>query len=123
MPIPRDDRRDFLARLGAIGGTATLFPGVLWAKLASGADLTDATIVAAAEVAGVTFTAEERAQMLEGLGRQTRQLDALHRIPLENAVAPALLFSPLPRADAVPTGPQRPIVASRQPAQIGRAHV
>lgn len=117
-PIPTvDDRRDFLARLGALGGTATLFPGVLWAKLATGADLTDATIVAAAEVAGVTFTAEERAQMLEGLGRQTRQLDALHRIPLENAVAPALLFSPLPRADAVPTGPQRPIVASRQPAR------
>ena len=68
-PIPTvDDRRDFLARLGALGGTATLFPGVLWAKLATGADLTDATIVAAAEVAGVTFTAEERAQMLEGLG-------------------------------------------------------
>ncbi len=117
-PIPTvDDRRDFLARLGALGGTATLFPGVLWAKLATGADLTDATIVAAAEVAGVTFTAEERAQMLEGIGRQTRQLDALHRIPLENAVAPSLLFSPLPRADAVPTGPQRPIVASRQPAR------
>lgn len=115
-PTP-NDRRDFLARLGALGGTTTLFPGVLWAKLAEGAELTDATIVAAAEVAGVSFTAEERAQMLEGLGRQTRQLDALHRIPLENAVAPALLFSPLPRADAVPSGPQRPIVPSRQPAR------
>ena len=48
-PTP-NDRRDFLARLGALGGTTTLFPGVLWAKLAEGAELTDATIVAAAEV-------------------------------------------------------------------------
>lgn len=109
-----DARREFLTQLGALGVGSTLFSGVLWAKVAAGAELTDATIVAAAEVAGVTFTAEERAQMLDGLTRQTNSLAALHRIPLANAVAPALQFNPLPRPDALPRGPQRPIVMSRQ---------
>ena len=110
-------RRAFLARCGALGVGSTLFPGVLWAKVAAGEEITDASIVAAAEIAGVTFTEDERALMLEGLKRQTRQLDALHQIPLDNAVAPAIVFTPLPRADAVPKGPQRPIVPSRQPAR------
>ena len=115
MSRPRPDaRREFLTQLGALGVGSSLFSGVLWAKLTDGAELTDATIVAAAEVAGVTFTAEERAQMLDGLKRQTQSLEALHRIPLANAVAPALQFNPLPRPDALPRGAQRPLVMSRQ---------
>ncbi len=106
-------RREFLARCSALGVGATLFPGVLWAKVAAGVEITDASIVAAAEIAGVTFTEEERSMMLAGLKRQTAQLDALHKIPLDNAVAPAIVFTPLPRADAVPRGPQRPVRASR----------
>jgi Asp-tRNA(Asn)/Glu-tRNA(Gln) amidotransferase A subunit family amidase len=113
-PSRTDARREFLTQLGALGVGSTLFSGVLWAKVADGAELTDATIVAAAEVAGVEFSAEERAQMLEGLARQTRSLTALHRIPLANAVPPALQFNPLPRPEALPRGPQRPIVVSRQ---------
>lgn len=109
-------RRDFLAQFGALGVGATLFPGVLWAKVAVGEEITDASIVSAAEIAGVEFSAEEREQMLSGLKRQTAQLAELHAIPLENAVAPALLFSPLPRPDAVPRGPQRPVVVSAQRA-------
>lgn len=112
MPLVLGEaRRDFLARCGALGVGSTLFPGVLWAKVAAGEEITDASIVAAAEIAGVTFSDEERTLMLENLKRQTRQLEALHAIPVDNAVAPALVFSPLPRAGAVPTGPQRPIVA------------
>ncbi len=110
-------RRAFLARCGALGVGSTLFPGVLWAKVAAGEEITDATIVAAAEVAGVSFSDEERALMLDGLKRQTAQLAALHAIKLDNAVAPAMIFNPLPRPDAVPKGPQRTVVMSRQPAR------
>ena len=101
-------RRDFLTRIGALGAGSSLFPGVLWAQVSAGAEITDATIVAAAEVAGVTFTEEERALMLDGLKGQTRNLLALHEVKLENATAPAIVFNPLPRPDALPTGPPRP---------------
>lgn len=110
-------RRAFLSRCGALGVGSTLFPGVLWAKVAAGEEITDATIAAAAEVAGVSFSDEERALMLDGLKRQTAQLAALHAIRLDNAVAPAMIFNPLPRPDAVPKGPQRVVVMSRQPAR------
>lgn len=114
-------RRAFLERCGALGVASTLFPGVLWAKVAAGEEITDASIAAAAEVAGVSFSEEERALMLTGLKQQTAQLDALHRIPLDNAVAPAMIFTPLPHADAVPKGTQRPIVMSRQTAKSAPA--
>jgi Asp-tRNA(Asn)/Glu-tRNA(Gln) amidotransferase A subunit family amidase len=110
-------RRDFLARCGALGVGSTLFPGVLWTQVSAGAEITDASIVAAAEIAGVSFTDEERALMLDGLKGQTRNLLALHEIKLENATAPAIVFNPLPRPDALPKGPQRPIVMSRQTVQ------
>jgi Asp-tRNA(Asn)/Glu-tRNA(Gln) amidotransferase A subunit family amidase len=116
-------RRAFLARCGAVGVGSTLFPGVLWAKVAAGEEITDATIVAAAEVAGVSFSDEERALMLDGLKRQTGQLAALHAIKLDNAVAPAMIFNPLPRPDAVPKGPQRAVVMSRQPARARPARL
>ncbi len=114
-------RRAFLERCGALGLASTLFPGVLWAKVAAGEEITDASIAAAAEIAGVSFSDEERALMLTGLKQQTAQLDALHKIPLDNAVAPAMIFTPLPHADAVPKGPQRPIVMSRQTAKSAPA--
>lgn len=107
-------RRDFLSRCTALGVSSTLFPGVLWAKVSAGEEITDASITAAAEIAGVTFTDEERALMLEGLKGQTRNLIALHEIKLDNATAPAIVFNPLPRADALPKGAQRPVVMSRQ---------
>ncbi|MBX7117380.1 MAG: amidase [Gemmatimonadaceae bacterium] len=110
------DRRDFLAACSTLGVGGSLFPGVLWAKVAAGAEITDETIVAAAEVAGVTFSPEDRALMLDAVKGQTRSLDQLHAIPLENAVAPAMIFTPLPRAGAVPTGPQHPVRMSRRPA-------
>lgn len=110
-------RRVFLARCGALGVGSTLFPGVLWAKISAGEEITEASIAAAAEIAGVAFTADERTQMVDGLRGQARRLAALHEIPLDNATAPALVFSPLPRPDALPTEIQRPIVPSRVPAR------
>lgn len=110
-------RRAFLAQVGAVGLGSTLLPGVLWAKVASGEEITAASIAAAAELAGVSFTEAESEQMLAAVRRQAAQIQALHQVPLANATAPAILFNPLPRPDALPTGPQHPITVSRQPAR------
>jgi Asp-tRNA(Asn)/Glu-tRNA(Gln) amidotransferase A subunit family amidase len=108
------DRRDFLDRLAAFGAAGTLFPGVLWAKVAAGADITKETIAAAAEIAGVSFDDAQRTQMVDALKRQTAQLDALHKVALPNDVAPALVFDPFPpgrpTAAAARVGP---VVATR----------
>jgi Asp-tRNA(Asn)/Glu-tRNA(Gln) amidotransferase A subunit family amidase len=118
MSLPlADSRRAFLAHCSALGLGSTLLPGVLWARIANGEDITTASLAAAAEVAGVEFTEEEREQMLSGIRRQTLQLQALHRVSIPNAVSPAITFSPLPRPDALPRGEQRPIVMSQQPAR------
>ena len=55
---------------------------------------------------------------VERLKRQTEQLDALHKVPLDNAVAPALLFNPLPAGAAPPAPP-----AVRRPAALPRVAV
>jgi len=93
---------------GSLGLGATLFPGVLWAKMAAGAEITKETVAAAAELAGLTFDDAEREMMVAGLRDQARQLAALHAIPLANAVAPAVQFNPLP-AGATIAGEQRPL--------------
>ena len=41
------DRRSFMGYFAGVGLTSTLFPGVLWAKLAAGADITVETIASA----------------------------------------------------------------------------
>jgi Asp-tRNA(Asn)/Glu-tRNA(Gln) amidotransferase A subunit family amidase len=115
MPALLEARREFLSSLATLGVGGGLLPGVLWSKVVAGEEITAATIATAAEIAGVEFTDEERTLMLEGLKQQTARLTALHAIPLENAVAPAIQFNPLPRPGAVPTGRQHAIVASRQP--------
>jgi Asp-tRNA(Asn)/Glu-tRNA(Gln) amidotransferase A subunit family amidase len=90
------DRRKFLGYFSAMGLGATLLPGVLWAKVAEGAEITPATIACAEEIAGMKFTDEQRQQMVDGLKDQNAQIEQLHKIPLDNAVPPALLFDPVP---------------------------
>lgn len=96
------DRRAFLGYFSAIGLGATLLPGVLWAKVAEGAEITPATIACAEEIAGLHFTDEQRQQMLDGLKSQESQIEALHKIPLDNSVPPAILFDPVPPGATVP---------------------
>ena len=96
------DRRKFLAYFSTIGLGTTLLPGVLWAKVADGAEITVASIACAEEVAGLKFTDEQRQQMLDGLKSQEQQVEALHQIPLDNSVPPAILFDPVPPGVTLP---------------------
>ncbi|MEW5930533.1 MAG: amidase [Gemmatimonadota bacterium] len=101
------DRRAFLGVFSAMGLGGTLLPGVLWAKVAGGAEITEETIACAAEVAGVEFDDDERRLMVQSLRRQAAQIEELHEIPLANSVAPAILFDPLSAGGRVPAGPER----------------
>lgn len=96
------DRREFLTYCSTIGLGSTLLPGVLWARLADGADITVETIACAEEIAGISLSPEQRAMMLENLRRQQRAQQALHAIPLDNSVAPAFHFDPLPPGRVLP---------------------
>jgi Asp-tRNA(Asn)/Glu-tRNA(Gln) amidotransferase A subunit family amidase len=110
-----DSRRQFLAQCSALGIAGTLLPGVLWAKVAEGMEITTASVAAAEEIAGLKFTDAEREQLVNGLRRQVISLGQLHQVSIPNEVAPAISFSPLPRPSALPTGESRPPVLTRRP--------
>jgi len=107
------DRRSFMGYFAGAGLGSTLFPGVLWAKLAAGADITVETIASAEEVAGVHFDPVERELMLDGLKQQEQRIEALHKVSLPNSVSPAIVFNPVPPDKKIPAPTHRPMVRSR----------
>ena len=94
----------------SLGLGSTLFPGVLWAKISAGADITVATIASAEEVAGLHFDDAERTMMIDGLKTQEQRIEALHKIPLANSVAPAIVFNPVPPWRTAPHAAKKPMV-------------
>src|SRR5947208_7333523 len=111
------DRRSFMSYFAGAGLSSTLFPGVLWAKLAAGADITVDTIASAEEVAGVRFDPAERELMLDGLKQQEQRIEALHKVPLSNSVSPAIVFDPRPPGKKIVPEPRRPMVRGHVPAR------
>lgn len=109
------DRREFLAYFSTIGLGSTLLPGVLWAKVAAGAEITKETIASAEEIAGVSFTDEERAMMVSRLNNQKQAIETLHKVPLDNSVSPALVFDPVPPGVVLPAKKKQPVVRERLP--------
>jgi len=107
------DRRSFMAYFAGAGLTSTLFPGVLWAKLAAGADITVDMIASAEEVAGVHFDQAERELMLDGLKQQEQRIEALHKVSLPNSVSPAIVFDPRPPGKKIAAPTTRPMVRSK----------
>ncbi len=111
------DRRAFMGYLAGLGLSGTLFPGVLWGQVAQGAEITEATVRQAEEIAGLEFDEAERKMMVEGLKQQERQIQELHRVPLDNSVHPAVLFDPLLPGTVLPAeGERRPVSVPRAPA-------
>ena len=107
-------RRRFLAACTAVGVGNTLLPGVLLG-LATAAEaqntavaksgegeghalpkITVEMIDAAAAIAGISLTAEQKKMMLEGLSSQRDAVVAIRGLKLENSVAPAVVFDPVP---------------------------
>jgi Asp-tRNA(Asn)/Glu-tRNA(Gln) amidotransferase A subunit family amidase len=127
------DRRRFLTVCGALGFGSTLLPGALFALAsqagaeaqAPGAEnssaeklppITDAMIRAAAAIAGVTLTAEQRAQMLSGLNNQRDGYGQIRALHMANSVQPAFIFDPLlaraPAKSEIANIPREPVAIS-----------
>jgi Asp-tRNA(Asn)/Glu-tRNA(Gln) amidotransferase A subunit family amidase len=112
------DRRRFVKILAGAGASAAVFGRALSA-LAAGAPKVTAGMVKQAEwVAGVSFTDEERALMLEDLNETAESVAALREVALDNAVPPAVSFSPIagPPKEApsgTPPAPRRERPAAR----------
>lgn len=106
------DRRSFMSYFASIGLGSTLLPGILWAKISSGEDITAVTIANAEELAGLKFDEAERAMMLDGLKTQEQRLEALHKVPIANGVAPAIVFNPIPPWRTAPRTAKRAMVRS-----------
>jgi len=108
-PTNVPDRRSFLAYFSGLGLSSTLFPGVLWAKLAAqtfalqnpkpkhsaGNSITKSMLREAAAVAGLSFTDSQLDHMLEGVNKLLPVYDDLRKVQLDNSVAPALYFNPI----------------------------
>ncbi|MGI4853769.1 MAG: amidase [Janthinobacterium lividum] len=113
------DRRAFLQRCASAGLAETLLPGALAAMAvqSTGAQrpasgfaafsepalsgfpaITPEMLDAAAVIAGITLTADQRAMMLDGVREQRAGLQVIRDMHLPNSVAPAMVFDPLPAA-------------------------
>ena len=114
-PATIPDRRDFLTYFSSLGLGASLLPGVLWTRVSSGVEITKETIAAAEEIAGVSFTEDERAMMVRNLNNLKQSIDALHKTSIDNSVAPALLFDPMPPGESLPAKRKQPMVRERIP--------
>lgn len=123
MPL---DRRHFLAICSTAGLAGTLLPGALY-TLAVKAEqqgsetaktlppITNEMLEAAAALAGVPLTAEQRTMMLDGLNQQRKSYDAIRALHIPNSVAPAYIFDPVPAGVMIQTE-RHPIRLSKAPA-------
>lgn len=111
-------RRAFLAYFTSIGLGSTLLPGILWARVAAGEEITPESIAQAAELAGLEFDENERAMMVDGLKGQEERIEALRKVTLGNEVVPAMHFDPLLAGMTVETQQRRPVRAPVAPRPV-----
>ena len=111
-------RRRFMARFAAMGLSATLLPGALWAKMQqeSAAQLVTADMLSdALALAGLEFTEEERDRMVEDVNEALNDYEELHKLKIPNDVSPPFHFNPLVPGMQVDRA-QRPFRMSDVPA-------
>jgi len=97
MSSTAESRRHFLASVSALGLSAPLLPGVLWAKMSeSGATKIDAAMLkSAATIAGLQFSDATLASMVQGVNQNLDRINSLHAQKIPNNVSPPFYFSPL----------------------------
>jgi Asp-tRNA(Asn)/Glu-tRNA(Gln) amidotransferase A subunit family amidase len=113
-------RRSFLAYFSGLGLSATVLPGVLWAKMQDDevTTITKEMLKNAEQLAGLEFTDRERDLMVEGLNGHLKHYEKLREVRLDNSVVPALQFNPVTpgvkfEKKQLPIKASRPIKAKR----------
>jgi Asp-tRNA(Asn)/Glu-tRNA(Gln) amidotransferase A subunit family amidase len=91
------DRRAFLACFSQMGLASVLLPTVLWARVEEEKSfrVTKEMLRTAAAVAGQSFTDQQLDQLMEGVNQHLAEYAALHKIELDNSVAPPIYFNPI----------------------------
>src|SRR5688500_6445497 len=92
------DRRKFLAVCSSLGLSSTLFPGVLLGMAApkeEAIEITREMITRAARIADVPIAESDQELMFEGLRRQLKAYEDIHKLHLGNHIPPALIFDPI----------------------------
>jgi Asp-tRNA(Asn)/Glu-tRNA(Gln) amidotransferase A subunit family amidase len=102
------DRRRFTAALAAFGLAGTAFARRLWAEVEARGALTLEAIKGAEQLAGLEFSDAERQLMVKGLSELRDSYLAIRELPLDNSVAPALLFRTLAPAGEPPRSGSQP---------------
>lgn len=97
------DRRGFLVRMTALGIAGAVAEKV-WAEAAARGPVTPEMLAEAARLAHLELSDSERALMVAGVEELGTKIEQLRKVPLDNAVAPALRFSPLLPGMPAPTG-------------------
>lgn len=95
--------RGFLILLGACSCLALGF--TLGKKVG---EITPAAIDGASELIGISFNPAEKDSMIGNLQNQLANYEKLRKVELDNSVAPALIFNPLPKGFA-PSLEQKPL--------------
>ena len=125
------NRRRFLGVCSAVGLGQTLLPGVLWGMAAqagqsaaktetAGIDHDHLTVItpemidAAAAIAAVKLTDEQKKLMLDGLRKQRDSVLVIRSMKIPNGVAPAFVFDPVPAGMKLDTV-RKPMRLSRAP--------
>jgi Asp-tRNA(Asn)/Glu-tRNA(Gln) amidotransferase A subunit family amidase len=88
------DRRQFLQTAALAGISGAALPVALYEEAVRTGELTVESIARAEEVAGVSFTPEQREMMLRGLVERLDDYAALRALDLPNGVAPCQFFDP-----------------------------
>lgn len=79
----------------SLGAVAFLALGFTLGR--SSGEITPATIDAAADLIGLTFSPQEKDSMRNTLTNQRNNFETLRKTSLDNSIAPALVFNPLPQ--------------------------
>src|SRR5439155_19416933 len=99
MSDTKYDRRAFMAYFSSIGLGSTLLPGVLWAQVQGqqqGPEITKEMIASAEQITGLSFSDDERTQMVRALTQMRGNIAQLHKEPIDQSVLPAIIFDPVP---------------------------
>jgi len=91
-------RRDVLKTLAVAGVGGGVFARAVTALARESGKVTPEMIRSAEWIAGIEFTDDERALMVDGVSESLEGYEALRAVPLDNGVAPAVRF------DATPPG-------------------
>jgi len=129
-PLTDATRRRFLAVSTAAGLGGTLFPGALLALATKGAEaqstdkpdlhgwpaITPEILDAAAAIAAIKLTAEQKQMMLDGVLTQRNNALRIRELHLANSVAPTAVFNPVPPGTPTPQpAPPQPVHLSSAP--------